>query len=122
MIKERNVGVSVLLTIITFCIYGLLWFVCLAEDVNTATNKTDGTSGGMVLLFTILTCGIYGLYWLYKSGSAIDQMKHEQDLTAQNGYLGIVYLVLALLGLGIVAYALMQSELNQLARQQQSAK
>ena len=52
-------------------------------------------------------------YWLYKQGDAIDQVKTSRGLPSGNS--GILYLILAIFGLGIVSYALMQNELNQLA-------
>lgn len=52
-------------------------------------------------------------YWLYKQGDAIDQVKASRGLPSGNS--GILYLILAIFGLGIVSYALMQNELNQLA-------
>ncbi len=112
MIQQRSVGVCIVLTIITCGIYGLYWFVCLTEDANTA-SRTFGTSGGMALLFTILSCGIYGLYWAYKQGEKIDFAKQERGIMSSNS--GILYLILSVIGLGIVAYALMQNELNKLA-------
>ncbi len=106
--RERNIGVCIVLTIVTCGIYGLYWLVCLADDINSLTNK-NGMSGGMVLLLSIVTCGIYSLYWMYVSGAAIDEYKGTHD------YTGIIYLVLSILGFGIVSYALMQNELNKLA-------
>lgn len=52
-------------------------------------------------------------YWLYKQGDNLDQIKASRGLPAGNS--GILYLILAIVGLSIVSYALMQNELNQLA-------
>lgn len=109
MVKQRSVGLCIVLSIITCGIYGLYWLVCLNDDVNTVTGK-PGTSGGMVLLFTILTCGLYGIYWAYKMGEKLDQARTEHG--APTGSLAILYLVLDLFGLSIVAWALIQSEIN----------
>ena len=112
MIKERNIAVCIILTIVTCGIYGLYWIICLNNDANTASN-TFGTSGGMVLLLTIVTCGIYGWYWVFKQGEKIDAAKKSRGMDSSNS--GILYLILCIFGLGIVAYALMQNELNKLA-------
>lgn len=77
------------------------------------TGDPNATSGGMVILLSIITCNIYMWYWLYKQGDAIDQVKASRGLPSGNS--GILYLILAIFGLGIVSYALMQNELNQLA-------
>lgn len=64
-------------------------------------------------MLTLVTCGIYGFYWAYKQGEKIDFIKTERNIPSNNT--GVLYLILQIFGLGIVAYALMQSEINQLA-------
>ena len=54
---------------------------------------------GLAVLFSIITFGIYGIYWNYKLG---------KKLTGS----GTLYLILSLIGLGIVNYILGQSEIN----------
>lgn len=112
MIKERNIAVCIILSIVTCGIYGIYWFICLNNDANTASN-TFATSGGVAFLLTLVTCGIYGLYWAYKQGEKIDAAKQSRGMESSNS--GIVYLLLCIFGLGIIAYALMQNELNKLA-------
>ena len=112
MIKERNIAVCIILTIVTCGIYGIYWFICLNNDANTASN-TFGTSGGVAFLLTLVTCGIYGLYWAFKQGDKIDTAKKNRGTESSNT--GVIYLILFIFGLGIVAYALMQNELNKLA-------
>ncbi|MDE7307274.1 MAG: DUF4234 domain-containing protein [Lachnospiraceae bacterium] len=110
-IQERNIVLSVVLSVVTCGIYGLYWFVCLTNDVNTISEE-QGASGVMAVLFTIITCGIYGLYWAYKCGEKIDIAKQKRGIPASNG--GVLYLILFIFG-GIIAYALIQNELNNLA-------
>lgn len=112
MIQKRSIAVCIILTFITCGIYGIYWMVCLNNDTNTASN-TFGTSGGMVVLLTLITCGIYGLYWAYKQGEKLDTAKRNRGIASGNS--GILYLLLSLFGLGIVAWGLMQNELNQMA-------
>lgn len=112
MIKERNIAVCIILSIVTCGIYGIYWFICLNNDANTASN-TFTTSGGVAFLLSIVTCGIYYFYWAYKQGEKIDAAKNSRGMQSSNS--GIVYLLLSIFGLGIIAYALMQNELNKLA-------
>ncbi len=112
MIQKRSIAVCIILSIITCGIYALYWMACLNNDTNTASN-TFGTSGGMVVLLTIVTCGIYGIYWAYKQGEKIDAAKNNRGVSSGNS--GILYLLLTIFGLSIVAWALMQNELNQMA-------
>lgn len=113
MIKERDIAVCVILTIVTCGIYGIYWFICLNNDVNTVSN-TFGTSGGVAFLLSIITCNIYGVYWAYKQGEKIDAAKKNRGLAYGNN--GVLYLILWLFSFGIVACALMQNELNKLAQ------
>ena len=51
--KKRNVATCIILSIFTFGIYGIYWFVKLTDDSNEiGTSQT--ASGGMAVLFTIL--------------------------------------------------------------------
>ncbi len=111
MVNQRNIVTSILLSLVTCGIYGLYWFVCLTDDLNTVSGEA-GTPGVKALIFTIISCGIYGLYWAYKSGEKLDIAKQKKGIPASNG--GVLYLILFIFG-GIIAYALIQNELNNLA-------
>lgn len=113
MVQERNIALCIVFSIITCGIYDIYWFICLTDETNTASG-TQGTSGGMAFLFTLITCGIYGLYWMYKQGEKLDSAKNERGIS-NSGNSGILYLILSVLGLGIISYALMQDSLNKLA-------
>lgn len=113
MLQRRNIALCIVLTLITCGIYGIYWFICLTNDCNTVSNDPDGTSGGVAFLLSLITCGIYGLYWAYKCGQKIDYAKTQSGVPSSNT--GILYLILSFIGLGIVAYALMQDELNKFA-------
>lgn len=112
MIKERNIVVCILLSIITCGLYGIYWFICLTDDANTAAGE-QGTSGALAFIFSLITCGIYFLIWTYKQGEKIDNAKTKRGMAG--GSSGVLYLILSIFGLSIVAYALMQNELNKLA-------
>ena len=113
MIERRNIAVCIVLTLVTCGIYGIYWIVCLTNDVNTVSGDVNGTSGGMVVLLMIVTCGIYGIYWAYKQGEKLDFTKNNRGISSSNS--GVLYLILQIFGFGIIAYALMQNELNKLA-------
>lgn len=104
--KERNVALCVVFSILTCGIYGIYWFICLTNDMNQMVSD-DGyqTSGGMALLYTLITCGIYGFYWNYRMGQKMDKKK--------DGSHAILFLLLSIFGLGIVNYCIMQSALNE---------
>ncbi|MFR5602275.1 MAG: DUF4234 domain-containing protein [Lachnospiraceae bacterium] len=107
--KERNIVVCILLSLVTCGIYSIYWMIVLNDELNYASGR-QGTSGGMVVLFTIITCGIYGFYWMYQMGDAVERI-HDQRGEIR-GSAPILYLILGIFGLSIVSYALMQNELN----------
>lgn len=114
MVKKKNIGLYIVLSIITCGLFSLYWLYCIADDMNTLNKEQNtATSAGMVLLFSIITCGIYQLYWFYKTGEKINgiHMKNGDP----SGNLHILYLVLGIFGLGIISYALIQSEINKVA-------
>lgn len=65
------------------------------------------------IVLTLVTCGIYGIYWAYKQGEKLDFTKNNRGIPSSNS--GVLYLILQIFGFGIIAYALMQNELNKLA-------
>ena len=113
-IKERNVVTAIILTIVTCGIYGLIWYASMTDDSNkVADNPT--ASGGTAILYTILTCGIYSIYWSYKMGKKLYEggQKYGKDVPDNS----TLYLILSIVGLGIITDVLVQTELNKFANQ-----
>lgn len=113
-IKKRNIALCIIFSIITFGIYGIYWQICIVNDLNTASGRTQDTSGGVVFLLSLVTCSIYGLYWLYTAGNKVNIIKQRNGMVA-DGNSGLIYLLLALFSAGIISYCLIQSELNNVA-------
>ena len=110
---QRNIAVSIILSLVTCGIYGLYWMYKIVEELNEA-SENNGTSGGMVILLSIVTCGIYMFYWMYKAGGYVNTAKTRRGMPSDSNS-GIIYLVLCIFGLSIVSYCLIQNELNQIA-------
>ena len=115
MVQQRNIAVCIILSIVTCGLYGIYWFVCLTDDTNVVYGA-EGTSGVKALLFTFITCGIYGYYWMYKQGEKLEDAKVRRGIGQPGQSTGIVYLLLAIFGFGIISDALMQDSLNRLAQ------
>ena len=114
MLKEKNIAVAIILSLVTCGIYGIVWFINLTDDA-AYINEDRSFSGGKAFLFTLITCGIYGIYWNYKMGKTLYDGKIKRGLHASDN--SILYLILGLIGLGIVNYCLMQNEINEVANQ-----
>lgn len=113
--KERNIALCIVFSIITCGIYGIYWFIMLTNEiVEVSEGKEYNTSGALAFVFTLITCGIYGYYWYYKMGKSLYATNKDKGIESDDS--SLVYLILGIFGLGIVSYCLMQSELNRLAR------
>lgn len=110
MIDKRNIALCVILTVITCGIYGIYWFIVLTNDVKTAAEDNQLASGGLAFFLTLITCGIYGFYWAYKMGELMKVAQEKKGLPVKDN--AIVYLVLQIVGLGIVVWVLVQNDLN----------
>ena len=112
MIQKRDVLSVILLSIFTFGIYNLYWFIVVTNEIEASLMQKDGSvpSGGMAFLFSLLTCGIYMIYWYYKQGQRIAQLQRENNMQGNDN--SVLYLVLAIVGMSIVNTALIQSDIN----------
>ncbi len=115
MIRKRDLVTAIILSIVTCGIYGIIWFVEITDDAKAASNDQTLPSGGTAFLLTLVTCGIYGFIWAYKMGKAINQARVNKGMVDDDK--SVLYLVLQIFQLGIVAVALMQNDLNEIAGQ-----
>ena len=113
MVQKRDVAIAIVLTIVTCGIYGIYWFIMLTNEVKAASGDDKLASGGLAFVFTLLSCGIYGIYWAYKMGELMKTAQEKNGLQVKDN--AVLYLVLEFIGLGIVVYALVQSDLNAIA-------
>ncbi|MFV0517056.1 MAG: DUF4234 domain-containing protein [Aminipila sp.] len=114
MVKERNVVICILLSIITFGIYGLYWFVCLTDEA-LGLSQEKGACGILALIFDLITFGLYGWYWAYKMGDRVYIAKEKYKIYDGSSNNGVLYLILNIIGLGIVTNLLIQMDLNKFA-------
>lgn len=110
---KRDIATAVILSIVTCGIYSIYWFIQLVNDVNKASNDQSAFSGGVTWLLSLVTCGIYGIYWYYQAGKKMKYAKEVRKMPADE-YGEVLYLILALFGLGIVNNALIQNDLNRM--------
>ena len=104
-----SVGTSVILTIITCGIYGLVWQYKQMKVLNSWLNRKE-YSFGKWLLLSIITCGIYGVYNEYKMARGIIEVQQQNKLLVND--VAAICLIMTLIGLGIVSMAIQQSEIN----------
>jgi hypothetical protein len=106
-VQPRNLVTALIFSILTCGIYGIYWFIVLTDDLNRLTKHESDLGGGVCFLLNLVTCGIFGYIWAYKMGEKVDELNGTKG-----GYSAVLYLVLMLLGVGIVNYALIQDSIN----------
>lgn len=103
---------AIILSIITCGLYGIYWFIVMTDESNNVSDEKT-SSGGLAFLYTLVTCGIYRLYWNYKMGQKLYLAGKKYNLPISDN--SVLYLILAIFGLDIVNYCLIQSDLNRFA-------
>ena len=83
MVKKYSLAAVILLSIITFGIYGLYWIYRLARDVNLICAGDGKKTSGLLVYFllSLITLGIYGIVWIYMLGDRIQDNGPKYNLT-----------------------------------------
>ena len=105
-ISKRNIVIAIVLSLITCGLYGLYWQVKLNNELLQLSGR-EGPGGVAVIFLTIITCGIYGYFWYYKMGKCVDDIENKRD-----GSTSVLFVILALFGIGIVNYIIAQNAIN----------
>ena len=106
-IKKRNIVTCILLSLITCGIYAIYWVIVMT---NEAVKVKDPSDSGILEIILMLFLPFLGFFLAEKKlaeGCAAKGIAHEDR--------SIIYLILGLVGLGIVNFCMMQNDLNNLA-------
>lgn len=106
-LKTRNIVTCVILTIITCGIYGIYWTVCLAREAVSVKDPSDSGVLEIVLMLFLPFVGFYLAEQKLAAGCAAKGIAHKDN--------SILYLILGLVGLGIVNFIMMQNDINNIA-------
>ncbi len=112
-IEKRDVGVNVLLSIVTCGIYFWVWYYKIASDIYRLSGEED--KAGVDLLLSLITCGIYFIYSIYKFAKKLSVLRTKYGMPYKDE--SSMYLILTVLGYligitNIIAICLLQSNLN----------
>ncbi|MBO5837183.1 MAG: DUF4234 domain-containing protein [Oscillospiraceae bacterium] len=106
-IKQRNIVTCILLTLITCGIYGIYWMIMLAKESVSVKDPADSGVLEIVLMLFLPFLGIFLCEKKLAEGCADKGIAHTDN--------SVLYLILGLVGLGIVGICMLQSDLNKLA-------
>jgi len=115
MVEEKNIPMYIILTLVTCGLFGMYWFVVMANDIKELKGG-DKPNGVVDLLLGIVTCGIYMWYCYYQYPQHIVDIQKAKDKEVNDA--SVVALICGVLGLGIVSLALIQNEVNKFATPQ----
>jgi len=104
--KNRSLGMMILLSLITFGIYPVYWQCSFQGQLKEKTGKGFGAVAHFFMC--LITFGIYSIYWNYAAGKRLQEVGAQEDRS-------ILYLVLSLFGLGIINMFLMQHQANKIS-------
>lgn len=107
MVKKRNVVTAFLLSIITCGIYGIYWAICLARESVSVKDPNDDGILEIVLMIFLPFIGFFLAEKKLTEGCQARGIEHKDNT--------VLYLILGIVGLGIVNFFMMQSDLNKIA-------
>lgn len=119
--KQKNISQSaepegyiklwifVVLAIVTFGVYIYVWIYKTVVLLNEKLQNQQSNSPAAQLLLCMFV-PFYMLYWVYKNCKRIEE--YNQKIGTGVNDLSFVGLLLSIFGLGIIAYALMQDQIN----------
>ena len=109
--EEKNIAVCIILAIVTCSIYMWFWMYSMVKKIRMLANDTSDMVGEYLLLMLV---PYYNVYWVYTRGKKISEEAARRGIQIADN--SVLYLILNLLGLSIVSYAMIQNDLNKLAR------
>jgi len=87
MIKNRDVGTLILLSIITCGIYYLFFWWGYVKDINKVCEGDGKKSPNYLIVFllTLITFGLYNFYWIYNQGNRLQATAPNYGLSFAQG-------------------------------------
>lgn len=79
MIK-RSIPMSIFLSVITFGIYGLVWFYSITKSLIEELEYGTVDSAPLNLLYVVLTLGLYIFWWNYKISTYISTIERRKNI------------------------------------------
>ena len=107
-IKERNIVVCILLTLVTCGIYGIYWTIVMTRDAVSVKDPADNALLEIILMLVLPFVGYMMVEKKFSEGLNDKGIAHQDN--------SILYLILGLVGLGIVPMCMIQNDLNKLVQ------
>ena len=105
-IQKRNIIVAVLLSIVTCGIYSIVWVIKMMKEAVQVKDPNDSATAEILLGIFLPFLGFYLAEKKFTEGAQARGIPHKDN--------SVIYIILGLLGFGIVNFILMQKDLNDL--------
>ena len=109
---EKNIALSLILTLITCGIYGAYWNYSEMRALNGLLGREEYKFWKW-MIFTLLTCGIYHVYYEYKMGLGVVEVQEKYGMQVDRNF-PMICLGLSVFGLTLAADAIQQNEINKI--------
>ena len=107
-IKNRNIVTCIILSLVTCGIYAIYWAIMMAKEAVSVKDPADSGILEIVLMLFLPFLGFFLAEKKLAEGCAAKGIPHDDR--------SIIYLILGLVGLGIVNFCLLQNDLNGLTK------
>ncbi len=78
--KKRSIPLCLFLSVITFGIYGFVWFYNVAKETIDELQYNNIDSAGLNLLYLIITFGGYNMWWNYKISTYLATLERRKNM------------------------------------------
>ena len=109
-IRTRNIPFMILMSFITVGIYGFIWLWSMMASIRKLEKRNSFVLGEWICFDLFFP---YRWYWLYTRAKKLSVISTNNRIATTGG--GGIYIFLDIMLLGIVNFAMIQSNLNQLA-------
>jgi hypothetical protein len=108
--EQKSIGLCIVLSIVTCGIYYIIWLASMCKKIKLMNNEEPSVAGEVILCLII---PFYSLFWLYSRSKKLASAAANCGVALEDR--AVINLVLAIFGLAIVSFALIQSDLNKAA-------
>jgi hypothetical protein len=110
--ERREPILVLLLSLITCGIYYFYFIYIVSAETKNYLQDDNDSSPSAEVLYSILTCWFYTIYWDYKMGRKIAMMQQRAGVFVTDN--SVLYLVLNIVGLGVLPSMIQQGHLNEI--------
>lgn len=112
-ITKVNIVCAVLLTFFSFGFFPIYWIYLIVKNSHLLQNKSTFQKKSCICeVLCLLFVPFYSWYWWYKNGEKNKKAFTEQGYHSSSS--GVLFLVLAIFGFGIINEIIIQNDFNQI--------